>query len=66
MEIALIAGMDKDSDLPQPSFDNALLDSLLALAAGSGNIDIGDHVRCIFQGIDVVTYKISPSLFHFF
>jgi E3 ubiquitin-protein ligase UBR4 len=66
LEIALIAGMDKDSDLPQPSFGNALLDPLLASAAGNGNVDINENVRCIFQGIEFVTYKISPSLFHFF
>ncbi|KAF7130273.1 hypothetical protein RHSIM_Rhsim10G0059600 [Rhododendron simsii] len=50
LEIALIAGMDKETDLLQPGFGNRQVDSLSALAAGTGNIDLGDRVRCILQG----------------
>lgn len=63
LEIALIAGMDKENDLPQPCFGNRHVDSLSALAAGTGNIDLGDLVGCILQGIDVRNYNISPSIF---
>lgn len=63
LEIALIAGMDKETDLLQPCFGNRQVDSLSALAAGTGNIDLGDRVRCILQGIDVLNYNISTSIF---
>ncbi|XP_057491487.1 auxin transport protein BIG-like isoform X2 [Actinidia eriantha] len=50
LEIALIDGADKESDLPQPSLVNTHVDSLLAFAAGDSNIDLGDNVRCMLQG----------------
>ncbi|KAL6961117.1 RING-type E3 ubiquitin transferase [Sarracenia purpurea var. burkii] len=50
LEIALIDGMDKESDLPQPCFENTHVDSLLSFAAGNSNSDFSDHVRCTLQG----------------
>ncbi|GFS30531.1 auxin transport protein [Actinidia rufa] len=50
LEIALIDGVDKESDLPQPSLVNTHVDSLLAFAAGDSNIDLGYNVRCMLQG----------------
>ncbi|KAI8020121.1 Auxin transport protein BIG [Camellia lanceoleosa] len=50
LEIALIGGMDKESDLSQPCFDNTHVHTLLAFASENSNIDLGDHVRCMLQG----------------
>ena len=66
LEIALIDGVDKESDLPQPSFVNTHVDSLLAFAAGDSNIDLVGNIRCMLQGIDVVMLQISPSVFYLF
>ncbi|XAR51615.1 Ubiquitin--protein ligase [Bertholletia excelsa] len=50
LEIALVDGKDKESDLPQPCFMNTHVDLLLSFISRNNNINLGEHIRCMLQG----------------
>lgn len=52
LEIALVDGVDKESDLSQSCSMNTHIDSFQIFAAVNGSIELQDHMKCMLQGID--------------
>lgn len=61
LEIALVDGMDKESDLSQSCSANTLIDSFQIFAAVKGSIDLQDHMKCMLQGIDYLCQTLLFS-----
>jgi hypothetical protein len=59
LEIALADGMDKVSDLLQPSSVNSLIDLLPMVADYCVDIDLHNHSKCSLQGIYCCQLTIS-------
>lgn len=50
LEMALVDGIGKESDLSQPCTLNTVIDSLQVFAVLHGSIELQDHMKCILQG----------------
>ncbi|KAA8547874.1 hypothetical protein F0562_004303 [Nyssa sinensis] len=50
LEIALVDGMDKESDLSPPCSLNTLVDSLPMFAVKNGSFELQEHIKCMLQG----------------
>lgn len=59
LEIALADGMDKVSDLLQPSSVNSLIDLLPMVADYCVDLDLDNHSKCSLQGIYCCQLMIS-------
>lgn len=56
LEIALVAGVDKEPDPSQPCSVYTLGDMLPLLTVKSGDIELENHIKCNPQGTFSITY----------